>query len=306
MHLIFANLLMTLIIGASINQSNENGLIEARKITEACNKLIEITKNVSLVFRSTNQDYETRSQLIALGDFLNSLEPVELFCQLSRLGKMETIFIYSFLEFSPCDYVFYARYIQNLIGERTKKVIFLVILIERALKKLYEYKETNLEMNALYRDLKAEFWASINLRDFFSYFDDRYTTSAMKESIFDPSELIKVQREVQKAVTSKHIFLANNLYHSERDILFWLIYNHSLSSDSESPNSLALLHERIIVLTLKWREIDYSLRTELLNLAWIGIERAIIFGGYPETKEINLTIHRIFMKMFPFQGWIPI
>ena len=303
MRLLFANLLMALIIGASIDQNDEKGLIEARKITDACSKVIEITKKVG-VFGT--QDPETRGKFIALRDFLNGLEPSELFCQLSRLGKMETIFIYSFLAFSPNEYFFYVSYVQNLIGDKLKIMWYLKKLIKLAMKKLGEYKETNLEMNALYRDLEAEFWASINLHDFFAYFNNRYTISAISESIFNPSELIKVQREVQRAVASKHPFLANNLYHNHLDILFWLIYNHSLSSNSKNPNSLAILNEQIEKLMLNWGEIDYSLRTELLNLAWIGIERAIIFGGYPETKEINLTIHRIFMKMFPFQGWIPI
>ena len=199
-------------------------------------------------------------------------------------------------------------YIQNLIGDRTKKTIYLIILIERAMKKLRMYEELNSGMISLYRDLVAELSATIKLRDFFIYFEDLFNNWRFELLLFGSSDLKKLQklqREVQRAVTSKHPFLANNLYHSERDILFWLIYNHSLSSDSESPNSLAILNEQIDKLMLIWGEIG-TFRTELLNMAWIGIERAITFGGYPETKEINLTIHRIFMKMFNFRGRIPI
>ena len=101
MRLIFANLLVTLIVGASIERNDEKGLIEARKIIDACNKVIEITKKVLLwgKWGDANKDPETSGKFIALRDFLNGFEPSELFCQLSRLGKMETIFIYSFLAF---------------------------------------------------------------------------------------------------------------------------------------------------------------------------------------------------------------
>ena len=306
MRLIFANLLMTLIIGASINQNDEKGLIEARKIIDACNKVIEITKKGSCVGRNTSRDSKTRGQFIALRDFLNSLEPVELFYQLTRLGKMETIFIYSFLAFSPDKYFFYSYSVQRLIRENIKKMGDLKKLIKMAMKKLKEYKELSSEMISLYRDLEAELSVSINLLEFFSY-NSLFTNWFIKESRLGPSDLIEVQKEVQKAVTLKHPFLANNLYHKKGDIPFWLIYNHSLSLESESPSLLVvLLKERIIVPPLEWGEIDYNIRMELLNMAWIGIERALNFGGYPETKEINLTIRRIFKLMCPLEGGIPI
>ena len=297
MYLLFANLLLTLIIGASINQNDEKGLNEARKITDACSKVIEITKNVG-VWGSATQGPGTRGQFIALRDFLNSLEPIELFCQLKRLGKMEIIFIYSFLE-CPDEYFTYVRYIQNLTGKRTEEMIYLITLTELAMKKLDEYKESNSEMIDLYRDLEAERSRFFNLREFFTYFI-YFFDSGCYGSRIGKLDLIKMQKEVQKAVNLKHPFLACNLFHGEQDILFWLIYNHSLSSDSEGPSSLDLLKERINMVMVKRYEIDSGLKMEIFGMVWTGIEKALINGGYPETEEINLTIRRIFCKlMYP-------
>src|SRR4051794_29346271 len=112
-----------------------------------------------------------RYQFIVVRDFLNSLDPIVLFHQLSKLGKMETIFIYSFLECNPKNYPVYALWVDLCIVDLCKPLYFMTEIFKLAIKKLKRYKESNSEMIGLYRDLKMEFSALSNLRDFFLYFN---------------------------------------------------------------------------------------------------------------------------------------